>query len=122
MDILVKYILVFVVGGILCAIAQVLIDRTKLTSARILVIYVVAGVVLTALGIYPKIVEIGRSGATIPLTGFGYSLCKGVYKAIDQLGFRGIFTGGLGDVAVGLATAIFLGLIASYIVKPQAKK
>jgi len=122
MDILVKYILVFVVGGILCAIAQVLLDRTKLGSARILVLYVVSGVILTALGIYPKIVEIGKSGATIPLTGFGYALCKGVYKAVDELGFRGVFTGGLGAVAGGIATAIFLGLIASYIAKPQAKK
>ncbi len=122
MDTVLKYIGVFVVGGLLCVIAQVLIDKTKLTSARILVIYVVSGVILTALGIYEKIVKIGKSGATVPLTGFGYSLCKGVFKAIDENGAVGIFTGGLGSVAAGITMAVFFGLIASFISKPKSKK
>jgi stage V sporulation protein AE len=121
-NIFIKYILVFAVGGTLCAIAQILIDRTKLTSARILVIYVISGVILTALGIYPKLVEIGHSGATIPITGFGYTLCKGVYKAVDEMGFKGIFTGGLGGVAIGIAMAIFFGLVASIVSKPKGKE
>lgn len=121
-DLLVKYIGVFMTGGILCAIAQLLIDKTKLTSARILVLYVVAGVFLTAVGIYDYIVKIGSFGATIPLLGFGYSLCKGVFEAVDELGFRGVFTGGLPDVASGIVTAILLALLASLVSKPKSKK
>ena len=122
MDIFLKYLGVFVVGGLLCTIAQVLIDKTKLTSARILVLYVVSGVVLTAVGVYDYIVKIGNFGATIPLLGFGYSLCKGVFKAVDKFGFRGIFTGGLADVASGIVTAIVLALVAALISKPKSKK
>ena len=115
MDFIIKYLCVFVVGGILCMIAQILIDKTKLTSARILVLYVVAGVFLTAIGVY-------KFGATIPLTGFGFSLCNGVIKAVNQYGFRGIFTGGLADVASGIVTAVFLALIAALVSKPKSKK
>ncbi|MFR1517343.1 MAG: SpoVA/SpoVAEb family sporulation membrane protein [Clostridia bacterium] len=122
MDFLLKYLCVFVVGGLLCVIAQILIDKTKLTSARILVLYVVAGVFLTAIGVYKYVVKFGNFGATIPLTGFGYSLCNGVFKAVDQYGFRGIFTGGLADVASGIITAVFLALIAALISKPKSKK
>lgn len=122
MDTILKYISVFVVGGLLCVIAQILIDKTKLTSARILVLYVVAGVFLTAAGIYEKLVKIGRCGATIPLTGFGYALCKGVFKAVDEKGLVGIFTGGLASVAAGISMAVFFGLIASVISKPKSKK
>lgn len=122
MDILLKYLSVFAVGGLLCLIAQILLDKTKLTSARILVLYVVAGVFLTAIGVYEYVVKFGKFGATIPLTGFGYSLCKGVFKAVDQYGFRGIFTGGLADVASGIVTAVFLALIAALVSKPKSKK
>ncbi len=122
MDFILKYIGVFVVGGLLCVIAQILIDKTKLTAARILVLYVVSGVLLTAVGVYKYVVQIGSFGATIPLTGFGYSLCKGVFKAVDQYGFRGIFTGGLADVASGIVTAIVLALLAALLSKPKSKK
>ena len=121
MDIIIRYLMVFLTGGILCAIAQILLDRTKLTSARILVIYVVAGVILSAVGIYPILVRIGQCGATIPLLGFGHALCQGVFEAIRETGFRGIFTGGLGAVATGIVMAIFFGLIASFVSKPKSK-
>ena len=103
-------------------IAQILIDKTKLTPARILVLYVVSGVILTAVGVYKYVVQFGGFGATIPLTGFGFSLCNGVFKAVDKYGFRGIFTGGLGDVASGIITAVFLALIAALLSKPKSKK
>ena len=122
MDIVTKYLCVFAVGGILCTIAQILIDKTKLTPARILVLYVVSGVLLTAIGVYDYVVKIGRFGATIPLLGFGYSLCKGVFKAVDEFGFRGIFTGGLADVASGIVTALLLALTAALVSKPKSKK
>ena len=121
MDFVIKYLCVFAVGGFLCMIAQILIDKTKLTSARILVLYVVTGVFLTAIGVYKYIVKLGSFGATIPLTGFGFSLCNGVFKAVDQYGFRGIFTGGLADVASGIVTVV-LALIAALISKPKSKK
>ena len=121
MGLLVKYLLVFIVGGVLCAIAQVLLDKTKLTSARILVIYVVSGVFLSAVGIYSKLVAIGGCGATIPLLGFGHALCQGVFKTVDEMGFRGIFTGGLGAVATGIVMAVVFGLIASFVSKPKSK-
>ena len=122
MDFVIKYLCVFAVGGFLCMIAQILIDKTKLTSARILVLYVVTGVFLTAIGVYKYVVKLGSFGATIPLTGFGFSLCNGVFKAVDQYGFRGIFTGGLADVASGIVTAVFLALIAALVSKPKSKK
>ena len=121
MDALIQYVLVFVTGGFLCVVAQVLLDKTKLTSARILVIYVVSGVFLSAVGLYAHLVELGQCGATIPLLGFGHALCQGVFRAIRETGFRGIFTGGLGAVATGIVMAIFFGLIASLISKPKSK-
>lgn len=121
MDLLIRYLQVFVTGGVLCTIAQVLLDKTKLTSARILVIYVVSGVFLSAIGIYSILAKFGQCGATIPLLGFGHALCQGVFKAIDETGFRGIFTGGLGAVATGIVMAIFFGLIASLVSKPKSK-
>ena len=121
MEIFIKYLGVFLVGGTLCAIAQILIDKTKLTPTRILVLYVVTGVFLTAIGVYDYVVDFGRTGATIPLMGFGYSLCKGVFSAVDEYGFRGIFTGGLADVSTGIVMAVFLGLIASFVSKPKSK-
>lgn len=116
------YLCVFLVGGILCAIAQVILDKTKLTMPRILVLYVTLGVFLTAIGIYDKIVEIGKAGARVPLTGFGYALAKGVTKAIDEQGFIGIFTGGLTATAGGIAVAIFLGFLICLVAKSKPVK
>lgn len=116
------YLSAFLVGGIICAIGQILIDKTKLTSARILVVYVVAGTILGALGLYQKIVDIGGAGATVPLTGFGYNLVKGVFKEVDQIGFLGVFTGGFKAAAAGLAAAVFFGYIMALLSKPKAKR
>lgn len=115
------YLKAFLLGGALCALGQLLIDKTKLTPARILVLYVVAGVALGALGIYKPLVDWGGAGATIPLTGFGYNLAKGVKDAISQDGVIGIITGGLKAAAGGIAAAIFFGLLAALIFKPKDK-
>ena len=115
------YAKAFLVGGLLCLIGQLLIDKTKLTPARILVSYVIIGVVLGALGIYEPIAEFGGAGATVPLTGFGYNLAKGVKEAVSQQGFLGIFTGGLKACSAGIAVAIFAGLLAALIFRPKDK-
>lgn len=115
------YLKAFVVGGLLCVIAQLLIDYTKLTPARILVTYVVAGVVLGAVGVYEPLVDFAGAGATVPLTGFGNTLAKGVREAVDKDGFLGIFTGGLSSTAGGITAAITAGLLASIIFKPKDK-
>lgn len=115
------YLKAFLVGGILCLIGQILIDKTKLTPARILVAYVVAGVVLGAVGIYKPLVEFAGAGATVPLTGFGYTLSKGVREAVDKDGFLGIFTGGLKATAGGITAAVFAGLLASILFKAKDK-
>ena len=115
------YLKAFLVGGILCLIGQILIDKTKLTPARILVSYVVIGVLLGAIGVYKPLVEFAGAGATVPLTGFGYNLSKGVREAIDSDGFLGIFTGGLKAAAGGIAAAVFSGLIVSLIFKAKDK-
>jgi stage V sporulation protein AE len=117
-----KYLYAFLVGGIICAIGQVLIDKTKLTSARILVLYVTSGAVLGALGIYQKIVDFGGAGATIPLTGFGHTLTKGAFNDVDQYGLLGAFTGGIRAGAAGIAAAIFFGYLISVASKPKAKR
>lgn len=119
---IVSYINAFIVGGIICAIGQILIDRTKLTPARILVLFVTAGTVLTGLGIYQKIVEFGGAGATVPLTGFGYSLARGAFRDVDQHGLIGAFTGGLKATAAGITAAIFFGYLASVAFAPKAKR
>ena len=111
----------FAVGGLLCLIGQILIDYTKLTPARILVSYVVAGVFLTAIGIYEPIVDFAGAGATVPLTGFGYNLAKGVEKAVDEYGFIGVLTGGLTATSAGITAAILFGYIASLIFKSDDK-
>ena len=116
------YLKAFLCGGILCAIGQIFIDKTKLTPARILVGYVVAGVVLQALGVYERIVEWGGAGATVPLTGFGYNLAKGVEKAVGEQGWIGIFTGGLTATAAGIAAAVLFGVIAAALFKPGEKR
>ena len=115
------YIKAFIVGGLLCLIGQILIDKTKLTPARILVSYVVIGVLLGALGVYQPLVEFGGAGATVPLTGFGNTLAKGVKEAIGQDGFIGIFTGGLKATAGGITAAILAGLTASLVFKDKDK-
>ena len=115
------YIKAFAVGGILCVIGQILIDKTKLTPARILVSYVVIGVILGALDIYKPIVEFAGAGASVPLTGFGYALSRGVKEAVQQDGFLGIFTGGLKACAGGITIAIFAGLLTSLIFTPKDK-
>lgn len=117
-----EYLGAFAVGGILCVIGQLLIDLTKLTPARILVIYVVAGTILTVLGLYEPIVKIGGCGATIPLTGFGYSLGKGVIKGVSEKGLLGAFTGGITAASGGIAAAIFFGFLAAVIFKTKDKK
>ena len=111
----------FWVGGLICAIGQLLIDKTKLTPARILVTYVVAGVILTAVGVYEPIIEFAGSGASVPLTGFGYTLAKGVSKAVAEQGVIGALTGGLTATAGGIAAAIVFGWLASLISKPHIK-
>ena len=108
-------------GATVCAIAQILIDKTKLTPARILVGYVVAGVILGSLGIYDKLIEIGGAGATVPITGFGNTLVKGVFKAVEDKGFSGIFTGGVTAAAGGITAAIFFGFLAAVVFKPRQK-
>ena len=110
-----NYLHAFLVGGVLCAIGQVLIDYTKLTPARILAAYVVAGVILGALGLYEPLLQFGGAGASVPLTGFGYLLAKGVREAIAEDGFWGIFTGGLRATAGGIAAAVFFGLLAGLL-------
>ncbi len=115
------YIKAFLVGGCLCLIGQILIDKTKLTPARILVSYVVIGVILGAIGVYQPLVDFAGAGATVPLTGFGNNLVKGVKEAISQDGFLGIFTGGLKAAAGGIAAAIIAGLLASLFFKAKDK-
>ena len=115
------YLKAFLVGGLLCLIGQILIDKTKLTPARILVSYVVAGVILGALGIYKYIVEFGGAGATVPLTGFGYTLAEGVRKAADEKGGWGILTGGLTATAGGISAAVVFGWLAGLIFKQKDK-
>ena len=115
------YIKAFLVGSTLCLIGQLLIDKTKLTPARILVGYVVTGVILGGLGIYKSLVEFAGAGATVPLTGFGYNLAKGVREAVDEKGFLGVLTGGLSSCAGGITAAITAGLLVSLIFRPRDK-
>lgn len=117
-----EYFNAFLLGGILCVIGQVLLDRTSLTPARILVFYVVAGVILSGLGLYQPLVDWAGAGATVPLTGFGHTLAQGVRKAVEEEGWLGVLTGGLTATAGGIALAITLGLVASFLFRPQPKK
>lgn len=121
MDMFLEYARAFLCGGVLCVIGQLLIDKTKLTPARILVAYVVSGVVLGALGIYKYVVAFGGAGATVPLTGFGYLLAKGVAKAVREQGILGAFTGGSTAAAGGITAAIFFALLMALIFKPKSK-
>ncbi|MDE6030490.1 MAG: stage V sporulation protein AE [Oscillospiraceae bacterium] len=116
-----EYIWAFLIGGALCMIGQLLIDLTKLTPARILTSYVVAGVILGALGLYEPLVNLAGGGATVPLTGFGYLLSKGVRVAVDKSGLLGAFMGGFTSAAVGISAAIFFGLLAALAFKSGSK-
>lgn len=121
MDILSDYIRAFVVGGVFCVIAQILIDKTSLTPARILVIYVVSGVILGGLGLYEPLVEFAGRGATVPLTGFGYLISEGVRRAVDSHGPIGIFTGALTATAGGISASVIFALLASVLFKSKPK-
>ena len=112
----------FIVGGLICVVGQILIDKTKLTPARILVIFVTTGAILGGLGIYKYLVDFAGAGATVPLTGFGCNLSKGAIEAVKENGIIGAFTGGVKASAGGIAAAVFFGYIASLISKPKMKK
>ncbi len=121
MEIAISCLNAFWTGGIICLIGQILIDKTKLTPARILVSYVVSGVILTAIGIYEPFADFAGAGASVPLTGFGYTLAKGVQKAVEEYGLLGALTGGLTATAGGITAAMLFGLIASLISRPKIK-
>lgn len=115
------YLKSFLIGGAICLVGQLLIDKTKLTPARILVSYVVTGVILGAVGLYAPFAEFAGAGAAVPLTGFGSTLAKGVREAVDEQGFLGIFTGGLKATAGGITAAILAGLLAALLFRPKDK-
>lgn len=121
MEMFMEYLWAFVIGGAFCVVGQLLIDFTKLTPARILVGYVVAGVIISALGLYQPLVDFAGAGATVPLTGFGHLLAKGVRQAIGSDGFIGILTGGLTAAAGGIAASVFFGYVVSLIAKPKMR-
>ncbi|MCI5605533.1 MAG: stage V sporulation protein AE [Clostridia bacterium] len=116
------YLKAFIVGGLICVVGQILIDKTKLTPARILVTFVVLGTFLQLIGIYEWLVDFAGAGATVPLTGFGYNLCKGVSKAVSENGFIGVFTGGITAAAGGISAALIFGFLVSIIFKSKSKK
>jgi len=116
-----EFLIAFVVGGLICVVGQLLIDFTKLTPARILVLFVTLGVFLTAVGLYEPLVNFAGAGATVPLTGFGYTLAKGTMEAVESLGFLGAFTGGVTAAAAGIGAAVFFGYIAALCAKPSDK-
>jgi stage V sporulation protein AE len=116
------YIKAFIVGGIICVVGQVLMDKTKLTPARVLVIFVTLGVILQGMGIYQKLVDIGGAGATIPLPGFGYSLAKGAIKGVKESGIIGAFTGGVTATAGGITGAIVFGYMMAIVFNPRTKR
>lgn len=115
------YIKAFVVGGLICVIGQILMQTTKLTSARILVLFVVSGVILTALGVYKPLVDFAGAGATVPLTGFGYSLAMGAFESVNKYGIFGALCGGVTKTASGISAAILFGLLNALLFKPHAK-
>lgn len=121
MDMFLEYLKAFIIGGLFCVIAQILIDKTKLTPARILVAYVVAGVILGAIGLYKPLVDFAGAGATTPLTGFGYLISKGVKEAVMKDGLLGVLTGGMTSSAGGITAALFFGLVASFIFKSKPR-
>ena len=121
MELLGDYLRAFLCGGILCAIGQILIDKTTLTPAKILTLYVVSGVILGGSGLYKYVVQWGGAGATVPLTGFGYNLAKGVAKAVDEMGILGALTGGVTAAAGGITAAMVFGFLAALLFDPKDK-
>ena len=117
-----EYLNAFLCGGLLCAVGQIILDRTNLTPARILTGYVVAGVFLQAVGVYQYVVDRGGAGATVPLTGFGYSLVKGVARAVAEKGLLGVITGGLTATSGGIAAAVVFGLLMAILCRPKEKR
>ena len=117
-----EYVNAFLCGGLLCAVGQIILDKTALTPARILTGYVVAGVLLQAVGVYQYVADWGGAGATVPLTGFGYSLAKGVAKAVGEQGLLGVLTGGLTATAGGIAAAVVFALVMAIFCKPKEKR
>lgn len=122
MEIFMEYLKAFAVGGLICVVGQILIDKTKMTPARILVTFVVLGVALQLIGVYGWLVDFAGAGATVPLTGFGHNLCKGVSKAVAEKGFIGVFTGGLTASAGGIAAALIFGFLVAIIFRSKSKK
>lgn len=116
-----QYVNAFIVGGVICALSQILIDKTKLTPARILAAYVVLGVILTAIGLYKPLVDFAGAGATVPLIGFGYTLAEGVKTAVAESGLLGVFTGGVKAAAGGISAAVFFGLLTALLFRPADK-
>lgn len=117
-----EYLWVFITGGIICVIAQIIMDKTKLLPAHVLVLYVTGGVVLTAIGFYPKIVEFGKAGATVPLIGFGYALAQGAKDAVDSQGLMGALVGGVTNTAGGISAAVIFGYFAAVLSTAKSKK
>lgn len=117
-----NYVWAFVIGGAICLIGQILLSRTNLTPARILVIFVTSGVILTAVGLYEPIAELGGAGAEVPLTGFGYALAKGAFESVDKIGILGALSGGVTATATGITAAIVFGYLVALIFKPKTKK
>lgn len=116
------YVKAFVVGGLICVLGQILMDKTKLTPARILVLFVTSGVILQGLGLYQKLVDIGGAGATVPLPGFGYALAKGAIEGVKKDGLIGAFTGGITATAGGITAAVVFGYMMSVLFNPRSKK
>lgn len=116
------YVYAFIVGGLICVVGQILMDKTKLTPARVLVLFVTLGVILQGMGIYQKLVDIGGAGATVPLPGFGYALAKGAIKGVKESGLIGAFTGGITGTAGGISGAIVFGYLMSILFNPKSKR
>ncbi len=121
MEFLIQCIKAFVVGGLICVVGQILIDKTKLTPARILVSFTILGVILGAIGIYKPLVDFAGAGATVPIVGFGYNLAKGTLKGVNELGLLGALSGGVAAAAAGISAAIFFGFLIALIFKPSDK-
>ncbi|MDD3244214.1 MAG: stage V sporulation protein AE [Eubacteriales bacterium] len=117
-----EYLKAFIIGGLICVVGQILIDKTRLTPARILVLFVTSGVILTAVGLYGPLVKFAGAGATVPLTGFGYALCTGVFAAVEEKGALGILTGGITATAGGITAALVFGYLNALIFKSKTKK
>ena len=121
LDLLLPYIKAFVVGGLICVVGELLLLKTKLTSSRILVLFVVSGVILTAIGVYKPLVDFAGAGATVPLLGFGYSLAMGAMSAVREIGIFGALSGGIANTAAGVSAAILFGFLNALIFKPKMK-